>query len=722
MPLSPIQCFENRCLKLKIVDFENMPITELVHPETGEEVGDLLIRAYDVAGKLLGEHLYAKGKPELDMHHVAGGWIYLEFLPLPRPRPKGYPEDEEWDQLTLAADIIAHKAIKASAVNGIPPARQALPKIAQGRRSRQQTLPQAAQDGWCYRRVPHGALNLPQRMENIDGKMEEVRPKQRCSLRFMLDEQELRCPTCRNHQTKYLLDLAPLFCWIPALAQSKLGAANDWDSITANNLAVFAELAYAAPDTRNTAQNPEDAPAETKKDKEERAPYDTTILYTLDNLRTQRERPYRVNAGTMDMVLHEVPYGWCYHDMQFHAPKSTEKNPTDSQAFMATNKDTILISVRGTESPISKDTILDLKISLKAAPSALDGIGEVHSGFLSSFEFLWEVVYNYCYKHQTGFDGKSKRIFVTGHSLGGAVATLLACALFIKFDSNPITLYTYASPRVGDAVFARHWNLLVPHMRHVYRNDIIPAVPPYSLGYRHFGHLRQLSLVKAKGTVFPWIGDYGLHQIESAIDRKRRYKADNAPWGPGELTGYETTENGVSEFIEKELRSLFRPFTDVIDLAGARFHSMASKYVTFLQNELQQRYKHARSGKPLLSENIHPSNLDMQNDFDQELYAYMKPVTLHDLMGKHVAELHPEPAVEEEVSRFCRHTDGGLSITESQAQRRHEEEERAANEARQVEKLAQQKRGQEFRKQNSCHRMPEHNPSQAHQRRPGMLM
>ncbi|HCU67742.1 MAG TPA: hypothetical protein DGF30_00545 [Desulfomicrobium sp.] len=109
MPVSPIQCFQKRCLRLKIVDFENTPITDLVHPDSGEEVGNLLIKAYDAGGMLLGEHVYAKGKPILDLCHVGRGWMYLEFNPSPRTKPKGYPDDEDWDQLTLAADVIAPK-------------------------------------------------------------------------------------------------------------------------------------------------------------------------------------------------------------------------------------------------------------------------------------------------------------------------------------------------------------------------------------------------------------------------------------------------------------------------------------------------------------------------------------------------------------------------------------------------------------------------------------
>ena len=632
MQIVPIRCFKRRCLRLKIVDFENTPITELVHPETGEEVGDLRIVAYDAAGLPLDEYVYAKGSPSLDLCRIDRGWVYLEFKPLLRDRPRGYPGDEEWDQLTLAADIIAHKALKASTANGLRP--------------NQQTLPEEFRSDWNYHRVSHGTLNLPQRVERIEDRMEETRPKQRCAMRFLLTEKEHRCPECRNLQTSYLLELAPLFCWIPALVPSQAGAADDWDSITANNLAAFSALAYADPDTRSKSGLPD----------EERTPYDQTVLFTLDNLRTQRVRPYRVNADWMDMVLQEMPYSWHYHDMQFIGRDNNIENPTDSQAFMATNRDTILIAVRGTEGLFSHDLIQDVKFFKQPCPEELASAGSAHQGFLQAFEYLWPDVMGYCDNHLKGPDGELKRIFFTGHSLGGAVATLLACAIYLNFRDNPVTLYTYASPRVGDIEFARHWNHLLPHLRHVYRNDIIPAVPPAALGFRHFGHLRQMSLVKFQSKTYPWIGDYGLHQVESAIERVRRYTGDNAPWGPAEMTGYETTENGFSEIFEKKLRNTFKPLNGVIDTAGIYFHPMASKYVPCLQQELRQRYEYARSGRPLLSNHIPKGSLDPKNDYDQELLAFMRPVTLADLLDRHVSDLVPRQALEREIERFCRNT------------------------------------------------------------------
>jgi predicted lipase len=52
-------------------------------------------------------------------------------------------------------------------------------------------------------------------------------------------------------------------------------------------------------------------------------------------------------------------------------------------------------------------------------------------------------------------------IYVTGHSLGGALATLAALDLQIKFPELPVTMYNFGSPHVGEIDFVRHYNQVV---------------------------------------------------------------------------------------------------------------------------------------------------------------------------------------------------------------------------------------------------------------------
>lgn len=75
-------------------------------------------------------------------------------------------------------------------------------------------------------------------------------------------------------------------------------------------------------------------------------------------------------------------------------------------------------------------------------------------------------------------------VIVTGHSLGAALATLLAAAL------GPSCSYceTFEGPRVGNDAFCR-WmdSRVVSYFRDVIIGDIVPHAPPENLGYFHPG-------------------------------------------------------------------------------------------------------------------------------------------------------------------------------------------------------------------------------------------
>jgi len=93
-------------------------------------------------------------------------------------------------------------------------------------------------------------------------------------------------------------------------------------------------------------------------------------------------------------------------------------------------------------------------------------------------------------------EGKRAKVYVTGHSLGGAVACL--CALDLASlggnTSDPASLalrdpcvYTFGSPRIGNAAFRSIYNVLVPGtFRMVGVRDIVPTLPP-SIRYRQVG-------------------------------------------------------------------------------------------------------------------------------------------------------------------------------------------------------------------------------------------
>ncbi|HTB13254.1 MAG TPA: lipase family protein [Bryobacteraceae bacterium] len=83
--------------------------------------------------------------------------------------------------------------------------------------------------------------------------------------------------------------------------------------------------------------------------------------------------------------------------------------------------------------------------------------------------------------------GAATSVTVCGHSLGGALATLLIADVAVNTPCKTPVGYTYASPRTGDHLFASAFNASVPaNYRIVNRQDLVPQLPPIlPLPYEH---------------------------------------------------------------------------------------------------------------------------------------------------------------------------------------------------------------------------------------------
>jgi triacylglycerol lipase len=86
----------------------------------------------------------------------------------------------------------------------------------------------------------------------------------------------------------------------------------------------------------------------------------------------------------------------------------------------------------------------------------------------------------------------SKPCYITGHSLGAALATLVALDVAARLDppENWLRLYTYAGPRVGDSRFVESFRRLVPNAYRVANlADTVPLLPSSKMagGFAHVG-------------------------------------------------------------------------------------------------------------------------------------------------------------------------------------------------------------------------------------------
>jgi Lipase (class 3) len=76
-------------------------------------------------------------------------------------------------------------------------------------------------------------------------------------------------------------------------------------------------------------------------------------------------------------------------------------------------------------------------------------------------------------------NGAAASVTVCGHSLGGALSTLLTLDVGLNTSYRTPTVYTYASPRTGDHIFAGSYNAAIPSSYRIQnRQDLVPKLPP----------------------------------------------------------------------------------------------------------------------------------------------------------------------------------------------------------------------------------------------------
>lgn len=110
---------------------------------------------------------------------------------------------------------------------------------------------------------------------------------------------------------------------------------------------------------------------------------------------------------------------------------------------------------------------------------SMEGVtGKVHTGFRNTYQdTLREKIHESLKKCMQA--KQVREILVSGHSRGGALATLCAVDLAVEFPSVPLNLVTYASPRVGNEAFVQFCKDL-PNLRSarfVNGFDVVPLLP-----------------------------------------------------------------------------------------------------------------------------------------------------------------------------------------------------------------------------------------------------
>jgi triacylglycerol lipase len=150
-------------------------------------------------------------------------------------------------------------------------------------------------------------------------------------------------------------------------------------------------------------------------------------------------------------------------------------------------RDTIF-SFRGTVVNNFINWNVDLRIWFKTLGKTI----KVHQGFYQALDSIWSGLVSYIDKK------RYHRVWLTGHSLGGALALLAGIRMFREFETESKELisgiYTFGAPRIGDKEFQALFDSNLKDRCFTFSNynDIVSVIPPFIkriMEYTNVGNL-----------------------------------------------------------------------------------------------------------------------------------------------------------------------------------------------------------------------------------------
>ena len=177
----------------------------------------------------------------------------------------------------------------------------------------------------------------------------------------------------------------------------------------------------------------------------------------------------------------------------------------NTQAWLATDADHIVVAFRGTESPATidglKDVLLTDALNLLVVPEgrlghdlSAAGVGaRFHKGFADAIAAIWPPLAEAI---EAEVKRRDRPVWLTGHSLGGALALYAAWLLKRRF----VTVHevcTFGAPMIGNRVACDALNREFAGriFRYVNGRDPVPKLPTMSLVANEFVHVDAERLV-----------------------------------------------------------------------------------------------------------------------------------------------------------------------------------------------------------------------------------
>eukprot|EP00178_Gracilaria_changii_P013780 TRINITY_DN3883_c0_g1_i1.p1 TRINITY_DN3883_c0_g1~~TRINITY_DN3883_c0_g1_i1.p1 ORF type:complete len:1134 (+),score=193.22 TRINITY_DN3883_c0_g1_i1:826-4227(+) len=262
----------------------------------------------------------------------------------------------------------------------------------------------------------------------------------------------------------------------------------------------------------------DDSPSSLDNDTELQQEIGEPVTYRMRESKDQLQ----IKANCFTMQTHVIMFNFAWYVYYYGTPKldkfRPEDNPlpfnfriqthakcgaTDTQALVVDCTDRIIVTFKGTTSKRNVRTSLhmshhrlpevvhsnsrgeDESGRLKRLFGSRYMHGKVHRGFAAAYLSIADEIVRHV---QILREQRTRPVFLTGHSLGGALATICSLDLWVKLNLSrrEIFVSTFGSPRVGNMNFQEVYDQVVPlHWRIVVDPDMITKMP--FNGYKHVG-------------------------------------------------------------------------------------------------------------------------------------------------------------------------------------------------------------------------------------------
>lgn len=205
---------------------------------------------------------------------------------------------------------------------------------------------------------------------------------------------------------------------------------------------------------------------------------------------------------------------------KFSVAQFIKDKPTDTQVLVIDGADRIVIAFKGTTS--MKNLQTDVNTFYSNAQSLMptmlgseDEAGDVaannnpilrtktwrfarvHKGFALAYAAIAPMLLSTVKRLQ---EERRRPVFITGHSLGGALSTLCSLDLNLRLGltRHEVFVSTFGAPRVGNRQFANFYDSIAPiHWRIVVGPDVVAKLP--RIGFSHVG---RKTLITVDGDLF----------------------------------------------------------------------------------------------------------------------------------------------------------------------------------------------------------------------------